>query len=96
MDQKQLEREIQPVLDICKSENIHISDVNIEEMEMFRGTASPQFYVDLCIPTLNENNYDEIYDKVFDIYWNTVDVNIRSFIADFCVNDECESTRHNK
>ena len=89
MDREKLKKILQPVIAQCEAEKIHISDVTIEEVEMFMGTASPQFYVDLCIPSLTGENYNDIYDRVFDIYWDMIDKDIRRCISDFCVVNEC-------
>ena len=94
MDREKLKEKIQPVIINCKEKGINIVDVIIEEVEMFKGTARTQFYVDLCIPDLTAENYNNIYDRVFDIYWDIIDEDIRSFISDFSVTNECENIHY--
>ena len=93
MDSKKLKEKLQPLVDFCISNEINVCDVTVKET--LPGAIPEKFYVDLCIPNLTLENYEEIHSKAFNYFWNDLDKDIKFFISGFCINNKCEEIQKN-
>jgi hypothetical protein len=85
MDKKQLKLELQPLVEQCKTEGIHIEELIIEVIKELEGSRNAPYNLDVCIPTLTVENYMNIRDRVFEIFLNTITKETQRFIFAFSV-----------
>ena len=82
MDKHKLELLLKPFQDRCIAEGINVAKLIISKTHQ---DSNNDFYVDVCIPNLTADNYEELLDKTYDILLNTIDKKIRNYVFTFCV-----------
>ena len=83
MDKNKLEQIIQPFINELEQYDIKVKCLNLREV--YEGSAYTPFYVDICIPSITAENYDEVVDKVYDIIWVKISDEARKYIFSLCV-----------
>ena len=87
MNETELELELleklMPFWKKCAESNIKIANIYVEEQTTYH------FFVYFCMPELTGDEYDEVFDKIFDIYEATNDEETKRLVFGWCIVDEC-------
>ena len=82
LELKMLEK-LMPFWKRCNSNNLTIANIYVEEQ------TSYHFYVWFCMPNLTAEEYDDVFDKISDIYREFTDEETKDLIFAWCITDEC-------
>jgi hypothetical protein len=86
MDKYKLRKKLQPFQDKCKEEGFNVKEIIISQ----EFPDLDIFFINVCIPDMDDENYEDVWDETFKILRDTIDEETLDYVSTYCVDNDCD------